>query len=86
MQTVEHLESTMTESGEEHTSEVNLNADFSGFQLSDQSKFGFSLTTLVIDIWDKRERVYPRKAPVASHDLLGANVCCDWSQKCVCQY
>lgn len=31
MQTVEHLESTMTESGQEHTSEVNLNADFSGF-------------------------------------------------------
>lgn len=47
MQTVEHLESTMTESGQEHTSEVNLNADFSGFQSSDQSKLiGISLNTI----------------------------------------
>lgn len=54
MQAVEHLESTMTESEEEHTSEVNLNADLSGFQLSDQSKFylGSALLQLVIDIRD----------------------------------
>ena len=56
------------------------------FNRATKVKLGSASIQLVIDIRDKRERVYPRKAPVASHALLGAIVCCDWPQKCVCQY